>query len=178
MAFTEPELLKNLLKKIAENIAQYAIFQIDAGAQAVQLFDSWAGTLSPIDYDVFAAPYQKLIIDTVHAARPGIPLILYISQGASLLERMAATGIDVIGVDWTVNLDDARKRIGDKVQVQGNMDPAVLLGSKETITERVHDIIKRGGEKGHIFNLGHGVLPITPEENVAHFFETVRNYRY
>lgn len=178
MAFTEPELLHTLLTKFANNIADYCIFQIDAGAEVMQMFDSWAGQLSPIDYDIFAAPYQKMVVDKVKKARPEVPFIMYISQGGTLLERMAATGVDIISVDWTVDMADARKRLGDKIMVQGNMDPAILLGSKELITERTLDTIHKAGRKGHICNLGHGVLPSTPEDNAAHFFNTVKEFRW
>ncbi len=178
MAFTEPELLHSLLQKFADNIAAYCIFQIESGAQIVQMFDSWAGQLSPADYDVFAAPYQKQIVDKVKAAHPDVPFILYISQGGTLLERMAATGADIISVDWTVDMADARRRLGPNVMVQGNLDPAVLLGSKELIKERTLEIIRKAGRTGHICNLGHGVYPKTPEENVAHFFQTVKDFRW
>lgn len=178
MAYTEPELLHSLLTKFANNIAAYCNFQIDSGAQVVQMFDSWAGQLSPQDYDLFAAPYQKMVVDQVKAKHPDVPFIMYISQGGVLLERMAATGVDIVSVDWTVDMADARKRLGPNVFVQGNIDPAVLLGSKETITERTLECINKAGTSGHICNLGHGVFPNTPEENVAHFFKTVQDYRY
>lgn len=178
MAFQEPELLHTLLTKFANNIAAYCIFQIDAGAQVVQMFDSWAGQLSPIDYDIFAAPYQKMVVDKVKAAHPDVPFIMYISQGGTLLERMAATGVDIVSVDWTVDMADARRRLGPDVMVQGNLDPAILLGNKDLITERTLDTIAKAGRTGHICNLGHGVYPKTPEENVAHFFKTVQDFRY
>lgn len=178
MAFTEPELLHSLLQKFADNIASYAIFQIKSGAQIVQMFDSWAGQLSPADYDMFAAPYQKMVVEKVKAAHPEVPFIMYISQGGTLLERMASTGVDIVSVDWTVDMEDARKRLGPNVMVQGNLDPAVLLGSKEMIKERTLEIIHKAGRTGHIMNLGHGVYPKTPEENVAHFFKTVQEFRW
>lgn len=178
MAFTEPDLLHMLLSKFADNIGKYACFQIDSGAQVIQLFDSWAGQLSPADYDLFAAPYQKRVVDKIKGLHPSVPVIMYISQGGTLLERMAATGVDIVSVDWTVDIADARKRLGPNVTVQGNLDPAILLGSKETITERVLDIIQKAGPRGHIMNLGHGVIPQTPEENVAHFFKTVQEFRW
>lgn len=178
MAFTEPALLHSLLTKFADNIAKYCCFQIESGAQVVQMFDSWAGQLSPADYDVFAAPYQKIIVDKVKAAHPDVPFILYISQGGTLLERMAATGVDIVSVDWTVDIAEARRRLGPNVMVQGNLDPAVLLGSKEMIKERTLEIIQKAGPTGHICNLGHGVYPATPEENVAHFFQTVKDFRW
>jgi len=178
MMYTEPKIMHALLTKIAKNIGEYACFQIESGAQAVQMFDSWAGVLSPMDFDVFAAPYHKMVVDIIKKKHPKVPLIVYISQGASLLERMAAAGFDVVSVDWTIDMTDARKRLGPSVAVQGNMDPAVLYGSKESITERIMDTIQKAGKTGHIMNLGHGVMPTTPEENVAHYFETVQNFRW
>lgn len=178
MAFTEPELLHTLLTKFADNIADYCIFQIESGAQVVQMFDSWAGQLAPMDYDVFAAPYQRRVVEKVKKAHPEVPFILYISQGGTLLERMAATGVDIISVDWTVDIADARARLGSDIMVQGNLDPAVLLGSKQLIKERTLDIIHKAGRTGHICNLGHGVYPTTPEENVECFFKTVQEFSW
>jgi len=147
MAFSESDLLHALLKIFAENIATYACYQIENGAQTVQMFDSWAGQLSPIDYDTFAAPYQKMVVDKVKEKYPDVPFIIYISQGGTLLERMAGTGVDIVSVDWTVDMKDARQRLGS-TKVQGNMDPAVLLGSKDFITERIHDTINKAGPTG------------------------------
>ncbi|KAI0559429.1 Uroporphyrinogen decarboxylase 2 [Gracilaria domingensis] len=178
MAYTEPELLHTLLSKFADNIADYCIYQIDSGAQVVQMFDSWAGQLAPMDYDVFAGPYQKRVVDKVKKAHPDVPFILYISQGGTLLERMAGTGVDIVSIDWTVDMADARKRLGSEVMVQGNLDPAVLLGSKELIRERTLDVIRKAGRTGHICNLGHGVIPATPEENVECFFKTVQEFSW
>lgn len=177
MAFTEPALLHTLLTKFADNIADYCIFQIESGAQIMQMFDSWAGQLSPVDYDVFAAPYQKRVVDKVKKAHPEVPFILYISQGGTLLERMASTGVDIISLDWTVDMAEARSRLGN-MTVQGNIDPAVLLGSKDFIKERTLETIQKAGPRGHICNLGHGVYPGTPEDNVAHFFDTVKEFRW
>jgi len=178
MMYTQPEILHALLKKIAENIGEYACYQIESGAQAVQMFDSWAGVLSPMDFDVFALPYHKMVVDIIKKRHPDVPLIVYISQGASLIERMASAGFDVVSVDWTIDMAEARARIPSSTAVQGNIDPAVLYGSHETIENRVLDTIKKAGPTGHIMNLGHGVMPTTPEENVAHYFETVQNFRY
>lgn len=178
MAYTEPALLHSLLTKFADNIAKYCCYQIENGAQAVQMFDSWAGQLSPVDYDLFAGPYQRSVVEQVKAVHPDVPFIIYISQGGVLLEKMAATGVDVVSVDWTVDMADARARLGADMGVQGNLDPAVLLGSKELITERVIDVIRKAGPTGHVMNLGHGVLPITPEENVAHYFKTAQDFSW
>ncbi|MGF1491448.1 MAG: uroporphyrinogen decarboxylase, partial [Microcoleaceae cyanobacterium] len=174
MAFSEPEILHQLLSHLADAIATYVRYQIDCGAQVVQMFDSWAGQLSPQDYDIFALPYQKRVIDQVRQTHPDTPLILYINGSAGILERMAQTGVDLISVDWTVDIGEARNRIGHHLGVQGNIDPCVLVGSKEMIRNRVLETIQKAGRKVHILNLGHGVLQKTPEENVAHFFETAK----
>ncbi|MEM8604640.1 MAG: uroporphyrinogen decarboxylase [Cyanobacteria bacterium P01_H01_bin.121] len=175
MAFSEPELMHQLLSKIADNIATYVRYQIDCGAQVVQLFDSWAGQLSPVDYDTFALPYQKYIVEQVKRTHPDTPLILYISGSAGVLERMGQTGVDIVSVDWTVDMADARRRLGDRIAVQGNIDPGILFGSQAAIRDRILDTVKKAGPKGHILNLGHGILPGTPEENAAFFFETAKN---
>jgi len=175
MAFSEPKMLHEFLGKIADNIAIYLNYQIDCGAQVVQLFDSWAGNLSPMDYDTFALPYQQRVVQQVKAAHPETPMILYISGSAGVLERMGQSGVDIVSVDWTVDMADARRRLGPNVMVQGNVDPGVLFGSKPFIRERILDTVRKAGQGGHILNLGHGILPGTPEENAAYFFETGKN---
>ncbi|MFM2064125.1 MAG: hypothetical protein RLZZ507_3796 [Cyanobacteriota bacterium] len=175
MAFSDPKILHQLLTKFAESIADYVRYQIDCGAQVVQMFDSWAGQLSPQDYDTFALPYQKMVFDLVKQTHPDTPLILLVTGSAGLLERMATSGADILTIDWTVDMADARRRLGKDVKVQGNLDPGVLFGSKEFIRDRILDTVRKAGDWGHILNLGHGVLPETPEENVAHFFETAKN---
>ncbi|KAA8492826.1 Uroporphyrinogen decarboxylase [Porphyridium purpureum] len=178
MMYTEPQIMHALLSKIADNIADYACYQIESGAQVVQVFDSWAGVLSPIDFDAFSAPYHKQIVDKVKARHPDTSLIVYISQGATLIERMAKCGYDVVSLDWTIDMAEARARLGPDVKVQGNMDPAVLYADKAAIEARILDTIHKAGNVGHIVNLGHGVMPTTPEENVAFYFETVQKFRY
>ena len=175
MAFSEPALLHTLLGKIADSIATYVRFQIDSGAQVVQLFDSWAGNLSPIDYDTFALPYQQRVIQQVKQTHPDTPLILYISGSSGVLERMGQSGVDIVSVDWTVDMADARRRLGPAMGVQGNVDPGVLFGSKAFIRDRILDTVAKAGNQKHILNLGHGILPGTPEENAAFFFETAKN---
>jgi uroporphyrinogen decarboxylase len=175
MAFSDPTILHQLLSKLAESIAEYVRYQINCGAQVVQMFDSWAGQLSPQDYDTFALPYQKMVFDLVKQTHPDTPLILLVTGSAGLLERMATSGADILTIDWTVDMADARRRLGKDVKVQGNLDPGVLFGSKEFIRDRILDTVRKAGNWGHILNLGHGVLPETPEENVAHFFETAKN---
>lgn len=174
MAFSQPAILHSFLDKIAEAIAVYVRYQIDCGAQLVQLFDSWAGQLSPQDYDVFALPYQQKVVKLVKETHPDTPLILYISGSAGILERMGKSGVDIVSVDWTVDMADARQRLGQSMKVQGNMDPGVLFGSHDFIKERILDTVRKAGQGGHIFNLGHGVLVGTPEDNVRFFFETAK----
>lgn len=171
MAFSEPALLHQFLAKLADAIASYACYQIESGAQVVQLFDSWAGHLSPLDYDSFALPYQQRVVQQVKAVHPDTPLILYINGSAGILERMGQSGVDIVSVDWTVDMADARRRLGSQIAVQGNVDPCALFGSKPFIRDRIFDTIRKAGNRGHILNLGHGILPGTPEENAAYFFE-------
>ncbi len=174
MAFSDPTILHQLLTKLADAIAIYARYQIDSGAQVVQMFDSWAGQLSPQDYDTFALPYQQRVFQQVKQTHPDTPLILLVSGSAGVLERMAQSGADIVSVDWAVDMADARARLGKQVKVQGNLDPGVLFGSKQFIRDRILDTVRKAGNWGHILNLGHGVLPETPEENVAFFFETAK----
>ncbi|KST65799.1 uroporphyrinogen decarboxylase [Mastigocoleus testarum] len=175
MAFSEPSMLHQFLGKIADSIATYICYQIDCGAQVVQMFDSWAGQLSPQDYETFALPYQQRVFKKVKETHPDTPLILLVTGSGGLLEKMAKSGADIITVDWSVDMADARRRLGTNLGVQGNLDPGVLYGSKEFIRDRIIDTVRKAGNQGHILNLGHGVLPDTPEENVAYFFETAKN---
>lgn len=172
MAFNQPAMLHKFLGKLADAIAVYVRYQIDSGAQVVQLFDSWAGQLSPQDYETFAGAYQRRVVEQVKQTHPDTPLILYINGSAGLLERMAKSGVDIVSVDWTVDMAEARQRLGAPMGVQGNIDPCALFGSKEFIRDRILDTIRKAGDRGHILNLGHGILPGTPEENAAFFFET------
>ncbi len=175
MAFQEPELLHNLLDHFAESIANYLCYQIHSGAQVVQMFDSWAGQLSPEDYDIFAAPYQKKVVDLVKQKHPNTPIILYISGSAGVLERMGKTGVDIVSLDWTVDMEDGLKRLPTNVGVQGNVDPGLLFGTPAAINSRIIDVVKKAQGRKHILNLGHGILPGTPEENARVFFESGKN---
>ncbi|MEA5515521.1 uroporphyrinogen decarboxylase [Nodularia sp. UHCC 0506] len=177
MAFSDPTILHQLLAKFADAIAIYARYQIDCGAQVVQMFDSWAGQLSPQDYDTFALPYQQRVFQQVKETHPDTPLILLVSGSAGVLERMPKSGADIVTVDWAVDMAEARARLGKHVKVQGNLDPGVLFGSQEFIRDRILDTVRKAGNWGHILNLGHGVLPETPEENVAFFFETAKQLK-
>eukprot|EP00270_Netrium_digitus_P001728 TRINITY_DN1190_c0_g1_i2.p1 TRINITY_DN1190_c0_g1~~TRINITY_DN1190_c0_g1_i2.p1 ORF type:complete len:448 (+),score=86.26 TRINITY_DN1190_c0_g1_i2:29-1345(+) len=180
MAVNAPGVLHALLEFLSEQIATYAIFQVDAGADCVQLFDSWGGQLPPHLWDVWSRPYLEKIINRVHKERPGVPVVLYVNGSGGLIERMGATGADVIGLDWTIDMADARTRlVGSRsTAVQGNVDPAILFASKEAVIDAVHLCVQKAGPKGHVLNLGHGVLVGTPEESVEAFFETARSLSY
>ncbi|KAK6145611.1 hypothetical protein DH2020_022431 [Rehmannia glutinosa] len=129
-------------------------------------------------FQEFSLPYLKQIVDTVKRTHPNLPLILYASGSGGLIERLPLTGVDVVSLDWTVDMAEGRKRLGPNVAVQGNVDPGVLFGSKEFITERIKDTVRKAGKGKHILNLGHGIVVGTPEENVAHFFEVAKGLRY
>jgi uroporphyrinogen decarboxylase len=169
--YAAPDAWHRLMELLARQIADYLNQQIAAGAQAVQLFDSWAGCLSPGDYERFAMPYTKAVIDAIS---PGVPVINFSTGTAGSLRKIRAAGGDVIGLDWRVNLDEAWGKIGHDIAVQGNLDPVVLFASPAEIKKRAAEILRRAaGRPGHIFNLGHGVLPETPVENVIALVDAV-----
>jgi uroporphyrinogen decarboxylase len=169
--YTAPEAWHRLMARLSKDVAEYLNCQIAAGAQAVQLFDSWAGCLTPNDYEQFVLPHSKAVIDAI---TPGTPVIHFSTGTAGLLKQIRAAGGDVIGVDWRMNLDDAWASVGHDVALQGNLDPVALFASPKEIKARATDILSRaGGGPGHIFNLGHGVLPETPVENVIALVDAV-----
>ncbi|MDW8105108.1 MAG: uroporphyrinogen decarboxylase [Armatimonadota bacterium] len=171
LLYTRPDLWQRLLAVLAENVVRYLRMQIQAGAQAVQLFDSWVGVLNPEVYRRSVLPLMQRIISELQPL--GAPVIYFGTGTAALLEVMRETGADVIGVDWRVPLDQAWQRLGD-CAIQGNLDPAVMLASAQAVREEALDVLRRaGGRAGHIFNLGHGVLPETPVENVQVLIEVV-----
>jgi uroporphyrinogen decarboxylase len=173
MMFAEPATFHALLDKIADAVVLYLNAQIEAGAQVIQLFDSWAGELSPTDYAEFALPYEQKIFNSLN--HEAAPTILYINGSGTFLEQMATCGADVLSIDWRVNLEDARGRIGESLTLQGNLDPCVLLSTPEIIAEKAHELIRAGGGRRHILNLGHGILPMTPVENARAFIEAGKN---
>ena len=175
MMFAEPKTLHALLDKIADTVILYLNAQIEAGAQVVQLFDSWAGELSPRDYETFALPYEQKIFEAIN--RAAAPAIMYINGSGIFLEQMARCGADVLSLDWRVNLQDARARVGDGFTLQGNLDPCVLLSTPEIITEKAQALLKEGGGHRHILNLGHGILPMTPVENAQAFINAAKRPR-
>ena len=175
LAYREPRVLHQLLDKLASTISSYLLYQIEAGAQVIQLFDTWAGELNRPDYEEFALPYTKKIFEAVGNR---VPRILYLNGTSAILESMAASGADVISVDWRISIAEARKRVGGRVALQGNLDPCVLLGPKERIAAKTKEILEQAGPTGHILNLGHGILPPTPVENARSFIEFGQSYRH
>src|SRR5262249_41248310 len=153
--------------------ALYLNAQIEAGVNAVQLFDSWAGELNAADYEEFALPYERRVFEQVN--RANVPVILFLNGCATILEKMVTTGADGLSIDWRIDLADAKKRVGDKVALQGNLDPCVLLGDPQGIASKTREILSAGGGQGHIMNLGHGILPPTPVDNARTFIDTVKS---
>lgn len=164
LGYEKPEILHVMLDRIAENIADYACYQIESGAQVIQVFDSWAGNLSPLDYDTFAAPYQRRVIDKIKKTHPTVPVIIYIHKSGALLERMANSGADIVSLDWTVSIQEARARMGPKVGIQGNLDPMVLFAPDEVIKSHTEAILDAVGGHHHVMNLGHGIDATTKED--------------
>jgi uroporphyrinogen decarboxylase len=176
MMYGEPMTTHRLLDKLADTIILYVNAQIEAGAQVVQLFDTWAGELSAADYEEFALPYERKVFERIHRGPSGlaVPAILYVNGCSHILEKMAESGANVLSVDWRIDLAEARRRTGDKFALQGNLDPCELLGTPETIAESVKEILKKGGGLGHVMNLGHGILPMVPVENARAFIEAAK----
>lgn len=172
----DPETWHALLAKLTDVLIDYLGEQVRAGAQALQIFDSWVGALSAAQYQEFALPYSRLIFEKT--AGLGVPRIHFGTNTADLLELMASPEPEVIGVDWRIPLDEAWLRIGHEVAIQGNLDPAVLLSSPDAAATEAREILRRaGGRPGHIFNLGHGVAPDTPVDNIKALVDTVHSYR-
>lgn len=178
MCYSAPDVLDALLSKLADAMAAYIKYQIQSGAQCVQIFDSWGGQLPPREWERWSGPYLKRIVASVKKDYPSVPLTLYANGSGGMLERLATVGTDVVGVDWTTDMGDARKRIPSNVSVQGNVDPVILFASQAAIEEAVRDCLVKGGGGRHILNLGHGVLVGTPEEGVAHMFDLSKQIKY
>ena len=170
-----PKLWHRLMQTLSQVVLHHLQGQIEAGADAVQIFDSWVGQLNTQDYETFVLPHVRQIIAGI--ASYAVPVIYFGTATATLLAAIATTGANVISVDWRVNLDDAWTRIGHDLAIQGNLDPCVLCAPMHVIEARVNEILDRAsGRPGHIFNLGHGILPPTPPENVAAVVELVHRY--
>jgi len=171
-----PKWWKSLMKTLSRTVTHYLLAQIQAGVQAVQLFDSWAGVLTAKEYQDHVLPYSKEVIDVIQGT--GVPLIHFGTRTGPFLEIFEKAGAGVVGVDWRVPLDEAWRRIGYRRAIQGNLDPSVLLKPVREIREEVRSVLEQaGGRPGHIFNLGHGILPETQPEHVLAAVETVQQYR-
>ncbi|NQZ93941.1 MAG: uroporphyrinogen decarboxylase [Moritella sp.] len=168
MGFAEPQTLHLLLDKLADSVISYLNAQIAAGAQSVMVFDTWGGVLSPRDYKDFSLQYMHKIVDGLTRFNDGrkVPVTLFTKNGGQWIEQIAATGCDAIGLDWTIDIAEAKARVGDKVALQGNMDPSMLYASPERIREEVSTILAGFGTgNGHVMNLGHGIhLDVEPEK--------------
>jgi uroporphyrinogen decarboxylase len=171
--YRHPTEARRLLALIADATADYLVAQVKAGAQAIQIFDSWVGVVSPDDWDAYVLPPTAALVAAVRAT--GVPVIYFANGATTIFDRVARVGADVYGVDWRLPLDEARARLGGKAAVQGNLDPAVLLGPASEVERRAADVIRRGGKRGHVFNLGHGIYPETPVENVEALVAAVRS---
>lgn len=176
LAYDQPEVMHALLDKLAQSVTHYLNGQIKAGAQAVQIFDSWGGALSHTAYQEFSLKYMQQILNGLVREHEGreVPVILFTKGGGQWLETMAATGATALGLDWTTDISQARARVGDQVALQGNMDPAMLYASPQRIREEVAAILSGYGHgTGHVFNLGHGITPEVDPAHAGAFFEAV-----
>jgi uroporphyrinogen decarboxylase len=176
MIYADPSGLHRLLETITGVTWRHVAAQVQAGAQAIQLFDSWAGVLSPAAYREFALPYARRVLEELRGS--GAPRIYFALHGAHLLEAIGECGADAVGVDWRVGLDEASRRLGHRFVLQGNLDPCALLGPPSVIVERAREVLECGAEApGHVFNLGHGILPSTPVEHAQLLVDAVRGAR-
>jgi uroporphyrinogen decarboxylase len=175
LLYKEPQLLQGLLAKLATTVSMYLEAQIAAGANALMIFDTWGGILTDTNYQQFSLKHMAHIVHYLKEKYPHIPVTLFTKGGGQWLTLMANTGCDAISVDWTCSLTKARAEVGDRVALQGNLDPAVLLTSPACIREQVSQVLQSfGSGSGHIFNLGHGITPNVPPEHVAVLVEAVR----
>jgi uroporphyrinogen decarboxylase len=175
MMMSQPELWHNLMSKLSEVAGHYLLAQAQAGAHALQLFDSWVGELSPYDYERAVLPYSRRAIEI--ASQAGVPIIHFGTNTSGMLPLIQAAGGDVIGVDWRVDLGQAWRILGDGVSVQGNLDPVALFAEWDVLRARARHILDSvQGKTGHIFNLGHGILPETPVDNVRRLVDFVHEY--
>lgn len=176
MLFDRPDLMHALLAKVASSVTTYLNAQIAAGAQAVMIFDTWGGSLTPQAYETFSLGYMDQIVKKLDRESEGrkVPVILFTKGGGLWLEKMADTGCDALGIDWTLNLADARRRVGDRVALQGNLDPSTLYASPERIRQEVALVLESFGQgNGHVFNLGHGIHPEIDPAHAGVFVDAV-----
>ncbi len=176
LMYRDETLWRRLMGKIVDVLGPFALLQVSQGARAIQVFDSWVGALGPDDYVRYVAPYSRALIERIRST--GVPVIHFGTGAAGFFKELHAAGGDVLGVDWRINIDQAWMDISYRSAVQGNLDPTVLLAPLPEIKARVQELLKRTGTRpGHIFNLGHGVLPETPVENVKAVVQIVRESR-
>ncbi len=176
MMFSEPRTLHKLLDKLADSVIAYLNAQVESGAQALMIFDTWGGVLTERDYKEFSLSYMQKIVSGITTVAEGrkVPVTLFTKNGGQWLDAMAETGCDCLGVDWTMDLSKARAMVGDKVALQGNMDPSILYGSPERIKQEVATILESYGKgTGHVFNLGHGIHQFVDPENAGVFINAV-----
>ncbi|KTD40398.1 uroporphyrinogen decarboxylase [Legionella parisiensis] len=177
LIYSESEAAHMLLHKLALSVTNYLIEQIKAGVNAVMLFDTWGGILTPENYQKFSLEYMQKIVQQIKAHYSNVPVILFTKGGGQWLEKMLITGCDALGIDWTCDLGEARRRVGKQVALQGNLDPAVLLTSKQCIREQVKNVLASfGAGSGHVFNLGHGITPDVPPEHVTAMIDAVHEF--
>lgn len=174
LMYSEPETWRGLMMRLAEMVVAYARAQVGAGAQAIQLFDSWIGTISRNDFDTHVKPTVIHILDGLKDL--GVPRIYFGLAAGELMPSLGTLGADVLGIDWRIPLDDARARVGPDVALQGNLDPAACLAPWEVLEVRAREVLRRGGGTGHIFNLGHGVLPQTDPGALRRLVELVHGW--
>jgi uroporphyrinogen decarboxylase len=173
MMYADPDTWTELMSLLARAVTTFLRGQVDAGARAIQLFDSWVGTLSPDDFRTYVKPYVVNIFEGLQSTN--VPRVIFGVTTGELLAELASTGCDVVGVDWRVPLDDARGRVG-AMPVQGNLDPTVCLAPSEVIRSKAIEVLDRGGGRGHVFNLGHGVLPETDPDALARLVDVVHEW--
>jgi uroporphyrinogen decarboxylase len=176
LMYSNETLWRRLMGKLVDVLGPFALMQVAAGARAVQVFDSWVGALGPDDYVRFVAPYSRALIERIRSS--GVPVIHFGTGAAGFFRELHAAGGDVMGVDWRVNIDQAWMDISYRSAVQGNLDPAALFAPLPELKAKVYELLKRTGTRpGHIFNLGHGILPETPVENVKALVQMVREFK-
>jgi uroporphyrinogen decarboxylase len=176
MMYRDETLWRRLMGKLVDVLGAFGVLQVAAGARIIQVFDSWAGALGPDDYVRFVAPYSRALIERIRSA--GVPVIHFGTGAAGFFRELHAAGGDVMGVDWRVNIDQAWMDISYRSAVQGNLDPAALFAPLPELRMRINELLRRTGSRpGHIFNLGHGILPETPVENVKACVEIVREFK-